>query len=108
MAYALTYLMVLVPAAWLDAPWSALTAARLRPLGARRLKEVAMYVCVCKAVTDGEIRGAVKLGVRSLADLSSTLGVAMCLAEPWYRMRALRCWPSRWRADCARAGCGDD
>jgi bacterioferritin-associated ferredoxin len=37
-----------------------------------------MYVCVCNAVTDSEIRGAVKLGVRSLADLSAALGVATC------------------------------
>jgi bacterioferritin-associated ferredoxin len=37
-----------------------------------------MYVCVCNAVTDREIRGAVKLGVRTLDDLSATLGVATC------------------------------
>lgn len=37
-----------------------------------------MYVCVCNAVTDREIRGAVTLGVRTLDDLSATLGVATC------------------------------
>jgi bacterioferritin-associated ferredoxin len=37
-----------------------------------------MYVCVCNAVTDHEIRGAVKLGVRTFDDLSATLGVATC------------------------------
>ena len=37
-----------------------------------------MYVCVCNAVTDHEIRGAVKLGVRTMSDLSDTLGVATC------------------------------
>jgi len=37
-----------------------------------------MYVCVCNAVTDHEIRGAVKLGIRTLDDLSATLGVATC------------------------------
>ncbi len=37
-----------------------------------------MYVCVCNAVTDHEIRGAVKLGIRTLEDLSTTLGVATC------------------------------
>ena len=47
----------------------------------------AMYVCVCNAITDHEIRAAVDLGARSLADLSSTLGVATCCR---------RC------ADCAR------
>ena len=46
-----------------------------------------MYVCVCNAVTDREIRGAAKLGARSLDDLSATLGVATCCR---------RC------ADCAR------
>ena len=37
-----------------------------------------MYVCVCNAVTDHEIRGAVKLGVSTFDDLSATLGVATC------------------------------
>lgn len=37
-----------------------------------------MYVCVCNAVTDREIRGAVKLGARTLDELSTTLGVATC------------------------------
>lgn len=37
-----------------------------------------MYVCVCNAITDSEIRAAADLGARSLDDLSSTLGVATC------------------------------
>ncbi len=37
-----------------------------------------MYVCICNAITDREVRGAVALGARSLADLQSTLGVATC------------------------------
>ena len=37
-----------------------------------------MYVCICNAITDSEIRGAADLGARSLDDLSSTLGVATC------------------------------
>jgi bacterioferritin-associated ferredoxin len=48
---------------------------------------VAMYVCLCNAITDREIRAAADLGARSLDDLSSTLGVATCCR---------RC------ADCAR------
>lgn len=28
-----------------------------------------MYVCICNAVTEREIRGAVELGCRSLSDL---------------------------------------
>jgi bacterioferritin-associated ferredoxin len=37
-----------------------------------------MYVCLCNAITDHEIRSAVALGARSVADLKSTLGVATC------------------------------
>jgi bacterioferritin-associated ferredoxin len=37
-----------------------------------------MYVCVCNAVTDREVRGAVELGARCLADLQNQLGVATC------------------------------
>ena len=37
-----------------------------------------MYVCVCNAVTDREIRAAAELGARTLEDLSTTLGVATC------------------------------
>jgi bacterioferritin-associated ferredoxin len=35
-----------------------------------------MYVCICKAVTDRQIRQAVELGARSLGDLKESLGVA--------------------------------
>jgi bacterioferritin-associated ferredoxin len=64
-----------------------------------------MYVCVCNAITDREVRGAIALGARSLGDLQATLGVATCCR---------RC------ADCAKsildeaqqattpAGAGDD
>ena len=37
-----------------------------------------MYVCLCNAITDSEIRGAADLGAHTLADLSATLGVATC------------------------------
>jgi bacterioferritin-associated ferredoxin len=37
-----------------------------------------MYVCVCNAVTDREIRAAADQGARSLDDLSASLGVATC------------------------------
>ena len=40
--------------------------------------EAAMYVCVCNAITDREIRAAAELGARTLDDLSATLGVATC------------------------------
>ena len=51
-----------------------------------------MYVCVCNAVTDREVRGAIALGARSLKDLQVTLGVATCCG---------RC------ADCARKIVGE-
>ena len=35
-----------------------------------------MYVCVCNAITDKQIRRAARAGVSSLAELRSTLGVA--------------------------------
>jgi bacterioferritin-associated ferredoxin len=65
-----------------------------------------MYVCICKAVTDSEIRGAVKLGVRSLADLSASLGVATCCGRCSECARSVL--SESLLADCAPAGCGDD
>jgi bacterioferritin-associated ferredoxin len=38
----------------------------------------AVYVCMCNAVTDGDIRAAVAQGARSLSDLTTSLGVASC------------------------------
>jgi bacterioferritin-associated ferredoxin len=35
-----------------------------------------MYVCICKAVTDRQIRQAVELGATTLDDLKEGLGVA--------------------------------
>lgn len=35
-----------------------------------------MYVCLCKGITDTQIRAAVADGASSLRDVSSTLGVA--------------------------------
>lgn len=64
----------------------------------------AMYVCVCNAVTDREIRGAVKLGVRSLDDLSSLLGVATCCGKCADCARAVLCEA----LDAAPACAGDD
>lgn len=37
-----------------------------------------MYVCICNAVTDRDIRRAREAGVDSLSELSETLGVAAC------------------------------
>ena len=37
-----------------------------------------MYVCVCQAITDGQIKRAVSAGVGSVDALRDTLGVASC------------------------------
>ena len=37
---------------------------------------LAMYVCLCNPVTDGQIRGCVRQGARTLSDLQMQLGVA--------------------------------
>ncbi len=50
-----------------------------------------MYVCVCNAVTDHEIRGAVKLGIRTFEDLSATLGVATCCSRCTDCARSVLC-----------------
>ena len=65
-----------------------------------------MYVCVCNAVTDGEIRSAVSLGLRSMAELQSTLGVGTCCG------RCTDCASSLIAETCsgplASPGAGDD
>jgi len=65
-----------------------------------------MYVCVCNAVTDSEIRGAVALGARSLGDLSATLGVATCCRRCTDCARSVL--DDALAKDCVPAGCGDD
>lgn len=35
-----------------------------------------MYVCICKGITDSQIRTAVEDGASSLSDIRNTLGVA--------------------------------
>ena len=35
-----------------------------------------MYICICKAVTDGQIRSAVHEGVTSMSGLRQSLGCA--------------------------------
>jgi bacterioferritin-associated ferredoxin len=38
----------------------------------------AMYICLCNAVTDRQIKETVAAGATSLTDLQSQLGVATC------------------------------
>ena len=40
-----------------------------------------MYVCICNAITDKEIRGAANLGCATLEDLQRDLGVATCCGK---------------------------
>jgi bacterioferritin-associated ferredoxin len=65
----------------------------------------AMYICVCHAITDREIRGAMDLGATSLADLKALLGVGTgcgrcedCAKHLVNEMRREHC----------QASCGDD
>lgn len=37
-----------------------------------------MYVCICQAVSDGEVREAVGTGACSMHELSDQLGVGQC------------------------------
>ena len=40
-----------------------------------------MYVCICNAVTEREVRHAVQLGADNLNDLKEGLGVATCCGK---------------------------
>lgn len=40
-----------------------------------------MYVCLCNAVTEREVRQAVAMGADSLSDLREGLGVASCCGK---------------------------
>ena len=40
-----------------------------------------MYVCICKTVTEREVRSAVQLGAASLSDVRKALGVASCCGQ---------------------------
>lgn len=37
-----------------------------------------MYVCICNAITDREIKDTIAAGANSLTDLKDRLGVATC------------------------------
>ena len=48
----------------------------MRMVPITRLVRFTMYVCICNAVTDREIREAASRGARTLKDLRRELGVA--------------------------------
>ncbi|MFK8017039.1 MAG: (2Fe-2S)-binding protein [Gammaproteobacteria bacterium] len=60
-------------------------------------REYAMYVCICKAITEKQVRQAASDGARSLQDLQCGLGVAtgcgQC-AEDACNVLAGACTPS--------------
>lgn len=37
-----------------------------------------MFICICNAITERQVKAAVAAGARSLADLQAELGVASC------------------------------
>ena len=56
-----------------------------------------MYICICNAITEREIRGAVELGCSSIGELRRDLGVASCCGK---------CEPDARRVmrECGRGG----
>ncbi|MFO1361396.1 MAG: (2Fe-2S)-binding protein [Burkholderiales bacterium] len=54
-----------------------------------------MYVCVCNAVTDREIRQCADLGVETFDQLRECLGVASCCGKCEFTARALLGDPAR-------------
>lgn len=50
-----------------------------------------MYICLCNAITDGQIVEAAKDGARSSEDLAQELGVGLCCGRCSDCARALLC-----------------
>ena len=48
-----------------------------------------MYVCICNAVTDGQIRQAASEGITRVRELGSCLGVAQCCGKCALQARAV-------------------
>ncbi len=63
-----------------------------------------MYVCVCNAITDREIRAAADLGARTIEDLQATLGVATCCRRCTDCARGVLAGALDARAACAVGG----
>jgi bacterioferritin-associated ferredoxin len=40
-----------------------------------------MYICICNAVTDSQIRNAIDDGATSIADLNASLSVGSCCGK---------------------------
>lgn len=63
-----------------------------------------MYVCVCNAITDREIRAAADLGARTIEDPQATLGVATCRRRCTDCARGVLASALDARAACAVGG----
>ena len=48
-----------------------------------------MYVCICNAVTDGQIRQAASQGITRVRELGMCLGVAQCCGKCAPQARAV-------------------
>ncbi len=59
-----------------------------------------MYICLCNAVTDREIRQCAELGASSLEELRDSLGVASCCGRCEHAARELL---RECRGGCAAA-----
>lgn len=66
-----------------------------------------MYVCICNAITDREIRAAAEFGARTLEDLQASLGVATCCRRCSDCARGVLADAMGSQPACALAG-GDD
>jgi bacterioferritin-associated ferredoxin len=69
-----------------------------------------MYICICNAITDREIRGAADLGCRSLEELRRDLGVASCCGKCAHEAGALlnQCLRTCGHPCAAACAAGDD
>ena len=61
-----------------------------------------MIVCVCKAVSDRQIRAAVNNGACCMRDIARDLGVGTCCGKcvPEARVTITRCLAERDQASC--------
>jgi len=59
--------------------------------GRRHRTEVAMYICLCNAITERQIVEAAKEGARSSEDLAQELGVGLCCGRCAECAHALLC-----------------
>ncbi|HEX4049494.1 MAG TPA: bacterioferritin-associated ferredoxin [Steroidobacteraceae bacterium] len=62
-----------------------------------------MYVCICRGITDSQIRRAVEQGAASLSELRRELAVAACCGRCAPMAREIIREQNEAAADCAAA-----